>query len=222
MSWLINSMEPRIGKTYLYYKTIKDIWEGVQKMYSDVENTTQSFEIISTIHSIKQGSVTVKDYFNSLTELWQEMDLYYEIDWNYTDNSTKHNQRLEKECVFDFLKGLTLTLIKLGDAFLQLNLFLPLVMHLQKFRREESHKWVMLSNSRMNSVLKPLLLLHKVLEIKKQLPNSGVITIIDPIIHVTHVGNFMGSPLIGSHAVKEMDKKEMEIIVHVLHIPQLL
>ncbi|KAJ0019010.1 hypothetical protein Pint_10823 [Pistacia integerrima] len=80
MSWLYDSMEPRIGKTYLYYKTAKDIWGGVQKMYSDIENTTQSFEMRSTIHSTKQGSMIVTNYFNSLTNLWQEMDLYYETE----------------------------------------------------------------------------------------------------------------------------------------------
>ena len=53
MSWLINSTEPGIGRTYLYYQTAKEIWEGVKRMYSDVENTTQCFEVRSAIHSTK-------------------------------------------------------------------------------------------------------------------------------------------------------------------------
>ncbi|KAJ0027640.1 hypothetical protein Pint_36562 [Pistacia integerrima] len=138
MSWLINSMEPRTDKTYLYYKTTKDIWEGVQILYSDLENTTQSFEIRFAIHSTKQGSMTVIDYFNRLTELWQEMDF------------TKYNQRLEKEHVFDFLEGLNPDLDEVWGCILATK---PLPSTRDAFaevRREESHKRVMLSNSGMN------------------------------------------------------------------------
>jgi len=51
MAWLINSMEPRIGRTYLFYKTAKEIWEAVQEIYSDLENTSQCFEIRSKIRN---------------------------------------------------------------------------------------------------------------------------------------------------------------------------
>ena len=40
MAWLINSMEPKIGRTYLFYKTAKEVWEFVQSLYSTMENTT--------------------------------------------------------------------------------------------------------------------------------------------------------------------------------------
>lgn len=43
MPCLINSVEPIIGKAYLYYKTTKDIRERFQKMYYDVENIAQCF-----------------------------------------------------------------------------------------------------------------------------------------------------------------------------------
>ena len=29
MAWLINSMEPKIGRTYLFYKNTKEVWEVV-------------------------------------------------------------------------------------------------------------------------------------------------------------------------------------------------
>ena len=29
MAWLINSIEPKIGKTYLFSKTSKEIWKAV-------------------------------------------------------------------------------------------------------------------------------------------------------------------------------------------------
>ena len=53
MFWLINSIEPKTRKTYLFYKTTKKIWESVQEMYSDLENSSQCFEIRSVIGTTK-------------------------------------------------------------------------------------------------------------------------------------------------------------------------
>ena len=62
MAWLINSMEPSIGWTYLFYKTTNEIWEAVQEIYSDLENTSQCFEIRSKIRNTRQWSLTVTEY----------------------------------------------------------------------------------------------------------------------------------------------------------------
>ena len=70
MAWLINSMEPKIGKTYLFYKTTKEIWEAVQEIYSDIENNAQCFQIQSTIRMTRQGTNSVTEYYNTLIELW--------------------------------------------------------------------------------------------------------------------------------------------------------
>lgn len=46
-AWLVNSMKPSIGKTYLFLPTAKDVWEAVKEMYFDSENSSQIFEIKS-------------------------------------------------------------------------------------------------------------------------------------------------------------------------------
>lgn len=42
---LLNSMEPSIGKPYLFLPTTKDVWEAVRKTYSDVDNFSQIYEL---------------------------------------------------------------------------------------------------------------------------------------------------------------------------------
>ncbi|KAJ0105997.1 hypothetical protein Patl1_18267 [Pistacia atlantica] len=79
------------------------------------------------------------------------MDLYYETNWNCVDDSTKYNQRLEKKCVFDFLEGLNPNLDEVWGRILATK---PLPSARNAFvevHREESHRRVMLSSSRMNS-----------------------------------------------------------------------
>lgn len=45
MSWLINSMDPSVGRTYLFLPTAHDIWNAVNETYSDLGNAGQWFEL---------------------------------------------------------------------------------------------------------------------------------------------------------------------------------
>nr|KYP59601.1 hypothetical protein KK1_015037 [Cajanus cajan] len=74
MTWLIKSMELKIGRTYLFCKTSHEIWTPVQEMYF-----AQCFEIRSALHNTQQGNKSVIKYFNMLVKLWQEMDLFYTV-----------------------------------------------------------------------------------------------------------------------------------------------
>lgn len=58
-AWLINSMEPEIGRTYLYYKTAKEILDMMAKTYSDVGNTAQIFELKTALSEKKQGDKSI-------------------------------------------------------------------------------------------------------------------------------------------------------------------
>lgn len=100
MAWLINSMEPKKKRTYLDYKTAKDVWDTIQELYSDVENTAQCFEVWFAIRMTRQGNSSVTEYYTTLTELWQEMDSFYEIKWHCKEDSVQYNKRLEKKRVF--------------------------------------------------------------------------------------------------------------------------
>ena len=44
-SWLINSMKPTIGKTYMFLPTAKEVWDAVRETYYDEENASQVFKI---------------------------------------------------------------------------------------------------------------------------------------------------------------------------------
>ena len=62
-----------------FYKTAQEIWEVVQEIYSNMENIAQSFQIHSTIRTTRQGNNSVTEYYNALTELWQEMICFMKL-----------------------------------------------------------------------------------------------------------------------------------------------
>ena len=68
-------------------------------MYSDLKNSVECFEIKSALKNTKQGNFSVVEYFNILTKLWQEMDMFYETEWHSAQDNLKYNQMLEKVCL---------------------------------------------------------------------------------------------------------------------------
>lgn len=45
MMRLINSVEPGVGKPYMFLPTAKDVWNAIKETYSDLENLYQIFEL---------------------------------------------------------------------------------------------------------------------------------------------------------------------------------
>jgi len=81
MSWFINSMTNETGENFMYYKTIKEIWDVVKDTYSNVDNTSKIFGIKNVLHELQQIELSVTDYFNVLTRQWQQLDILEEKVW---------------------------------------------------------------------------------------------------------------------------------------------
>ena len=79
MSRLIHSMEDHIVEIYLLYSTAQSIWDAVSLAYSDLEDTSQMFYLRSKARNLRQADDSVTTYFNSLKKLWQELDLFNQL-----------------------------------------------------------------------------------------------------------------------------------------------
>nr|KYP71371.1 hypothetical protein KK1_010630 [Cajanus cajan] len=67
MSWLLNTMTNEIGKNFMYYDTIKEMWDAVKETYSNVDNTSSVFKIKSIPHDLRHGDFSVTEYINTLS-----------------------------------------------------------------------------------------------------------------------------------------------------------
>lgn len=147
MAWLVNSMQPAIGKTYLFLPTAKDVWDAVRETYSDMENSAQIFEIQTRLWQMKQGEREVTEYYIEMKSLWQELDLSFGETWECSGDSVKYKKRLEDERVFEFLAGLNRVLDDVRGRILGRK---PLPSTREVFaevRREELRRKVMMDDS---------------------------------------------------------------------------
>src|SRR5262249_44784276 len=55
---------------------------------------------------LKQGEMTISQYFSELNGLWQELDYYQDFQAICTEDAVKFQKLLAKERVYDFLAGL--------------------------------------------------------------------------------------------------------------------
>ena len=67
MSWLINSMNPEIGETFLLYSIAGEIWQADREIFFNSENVSELFETENTMHDLHQGEMFVTQFFSSLT-----------------------------------------------------------------------------------------------------------------------------------------------------------
>lgn len=55
MLQMINSMDPAIGKPYLFLLTARQIWEAAGDCYSDLENSSLIYDLKTRLWQFKQG-----------------------------------------------------------------------------------------------------------------------------------------------------------------------
>ncbi|KAG6490194.1 hypothetical protein ZIOFF_051479 [Zingiber officinale] len=99
-------MEPNTSRRYLWFQTAKEVWDVAHRMYSDIGNASQIFELLSKLKDIKQGNNSVTQCFSELQDIWQELDLFLEDSSVCAECNIKNKTNLDKERVFDFLVGL--------------------------------------------------------------------------------------------------------------------
>ena len=127
------------------YDTTNELWDNVNKMYSNLGNQSQVYELILKLEEISQGEDTVTKYFNSLKRLWQDIDLY--------NDCGHYKKTVEDNRIFKFLIGLNVEfdevrgriigrqpLPSIGEVFLEV-------------RREKSHRLVMLGKRNLNNTV---------------------------------------------------------------------
>ncbi|KAI5395046.1 hypothetical protein KIW84_061596 [Lathyrus oleraceus] len=144
MSWLLNTMTNEIGENFMFYDTVKEIWDAVKETYSNVDNTFVIFEIKSILHDLRQGESFVTEYFNILNKHWQQLDIYEEVTWCCIEDQKKYKELVEKDRIYKFLLGLNKDLDEVRGRILGTKPLLKIREAFSEVRREESRKKIML------------------------------------------------------------------------------
>ncbi|XP_073041799.1 uncharacterized protein [Primulina eburnea] len=144
MTWLVNSMEEEIGANYMCFPTAYELWENINKIYFDLGNQSQIFELTLKLCELRQGEETVTKYFNSLKRIWQDLDLFDAYEWKNVEDGHHHKKTMEDDHIFKFLVGLNVEFNEVRGRIIGRRPLPPLGEVFSEVRREESRRNVML------------------------------------------------------------------------------
>lgn len=102
-AWLINSMEPTLGKLFMFMPHVYDVWEAVGGTSSDLENHSQLFEINTWMWLLQQVDKDETTYCNDLMILWSELDMFevkYGRVWMIALDTRKRSSEVECSCLW--------------------------------------------------------------------------------------------------------------------------
>lgn len=138
-------MDSSIGKSYLFLPTAKDEWEAVRNYYSDLENSSQIYELETQLWQSKQGDKDVTTFYNIMVTLWQELDQCYEDDWENPNDATKFKKREENDRVYMFLADLNQELDEVRGRILGRKPLSSMREVFSEVRRNESRRKITLT-----------------------------------------------------------------------------
>ena len=139
MSWLLNSMEPKMAEIFSYSSSAYDLWKTVKEMYGELNNAARVFQLKKDLGDIHQGSLSFVQLLGMLKSKWNELDLYRPL----TVDPAVLLKRAEEDKMFQLLAALG---IEYEDfkSHLLMSLELPtLQMVCNTIQREEVRRKVM-------------------------------------------------------------------------------
>ena len=203
MTWLVKSMEEDISSNYICYHTMKELWDNVNQMYSNLENQSQVYELTLKLEEICQGKDNVTKYFNSLKRLWQDLNLYNDYEWKSPDDCNHYKKTMEDNRIFKFLTGLNVEFDEVGGRIIGRQPLPSIGEVFSEESREESRNLVMLGKKNLNNTVENSTLVVGINASKNTTRNlmkslaSGVIIEIDHGIRERLAGRFKENQQIG-------------------------
>ncbi|KAK1404014.1 CCHC-type domain-containing protein [Heracleum sosnowskyi] len=73
ISWLTSNLSSTIIKYVIYMSSSRDIWANLEQRFS-LTNGSRKYKLSKDLYDIKQGNLTVNDYYIAMRTIWEELD----------------------------------------------------------------------------------------------------------------------------------------------------
>ncbi|XP_020991964.1 uncharacterized protein LOC110278129 [Arachis duranensis] len=73
LSWLFHSLSPSITQSVLYFDTASSVWTDLKERFAQ-SDLLRIAELQEEIYALKQGTLSVTEFYTSLKSLWEELD----------------------------------------------------------------------------------------------------------------------------------------------------
>ncbi|XP_070660481.1 uncharacterized protein [Malus domestica] len=102
MSWILNSMEPKLSELFSYLESSHVLWESIKKMYGSQNNAARIFQLKKDLTGLRQGDQSFVQHLGSMKSMWNELDMYRP----HTIDFAALLKRADEDKVFQLLASL--------------------------------------------------------------------------------------------------------------------
>ncbi|KAM2081357.1 hypothetical protein ACFX1T_035002 [Malus domestica] len=76
MSWILNSIEPKLFELFSYSEFSHVLWESIKEMYGSQNNAARIFQLKNDLTGLRQGDQSFVQHLGSMKSMWNELDMY--------------------------------------------------------------------------------------------------------------------------------------------------
>ncbi|KAK4260423.1 hypothetical protein QN277_003540 [Acacia crassicarpa] len=101
LTWIFGSISPSIAQSVIWLNQVVDVWNDLKERFSQ-SNALRVAELQDELFQIRQGDLSVSDYFTKVKIIWDELLNFRPI----ADCSCSSKDYFRQDYVIRFLKGL--------------------------------------------------------------------------------------------------------------------
>ncbi|KAF3773376.1 hypothetical protein EJ110_NYTH55440 [Nymphaea thermarum] len=105
-TWIVNSVSTDIQPLILRQKTARDMWMILEQMYGQKKKAIRTYQLMKSVYGLRQGNLSVADYYGALKAKWEDLDYYSDITWHHPQDQALYVAKEWENRVFLFLAGL--------------------------------------------------------------------------------------------------------------------
>ncbi|KAI5327777.1 hypothetical protein L3X38_027173 [Prunus dulcis] len=102
MSWLLNSMDPKLFEIFSFSESSLSLWKAVKDMYGNQNNAARVFQLKRNLASLQQGDKSFVHHLGCMKNMWNELDMYRP----HTIDAAILLKRSEEDKIFHLLASL--------------------------------------------------------------------------------------------------------------------
>lgn len=71
-AWILNSVSKDLLHEMIYNPTTRYVWEELRELFSKIDGT-HIFHLVREIYHVRQGTLSIANFFGKLKMLWHEI-----------------------------------------------------------------------------------------------------------------------------------------------------
>ena len=98
-----NSVEHSIGTQLAKYKTTKEVWDHLQRLFTQ-SNFAKQYQLENDIRALPQKNMSIQEFYSTMTYFWDQLALTESTELKACGT---YIQRREQQCLVQFLTTLS-------------------------------------------------------------------------------------------------------------------